>query len=168
MSVRFQETARHGVTVGHSRWGQGPDSEPAAAPRWRGGGSWPQQAARFGNKRSPTAHRGLESTSFGPLGPGPGSGPGAFVRLPSRVGVVLVSEDGACGPARGPWTNLGRLPLRVFSIGKYAFQKKEDGAGRMRGLACGSAGILFRSRKLVPNRVLIEYPQIARLQGTES
>ena len=28
------------------------------------------------------------------------------------------------GPARGPWTNLGRLPLRVFSIGKYAFQKK--------------------------------------------
>jgi hypothetical protein len=27
------------------------------------------------------------------------------------------------GPARGPWTNLGRLPLRVFSIGKYAFQK---------------------------------------------
>ena len=29
------------------------------------------------------------------------------------------------GPARGPWTNLGRLPLRVFSIGKYAFQKKK-------------------------------------------
>jgi hypothetical protein len=28
------------------------------------------------------------------------------------------------GPARGPWTNLGHLPLRVFSIGKYAFQKK--------------------------------------------
>ncbi len=28
------------------------------------------------------------------------------------------------GPARGLWTNLGRLPLRVFSIGKYAFQKK--------------------------------------------
>ncbi len=28
------------------------------------------------------------------------------------------------GPARGPWTNVGRLPLRVFSIGKYAFQKK--------------------------------------------
>ena len=28
-------------------------------------------------------------------------------------------------PARGPWTNLGRLPLRVFSIGKYAFQKKK-------------------------------------------
>jgi hypothetical protein len=30
------------------------------------------------------------------------------------------------GPARGPWTNLGRLPLRVFSIrvGKYAFQKR--------------------------------------------
>ncbi len=26
-------------------------------------------------------------------------------------------------PARGPWTNLGRLPLRVFSIGKYAFQR---------------------------------------------
>ena len=31
-------------------------------------------------------------------------------------------------PARGPWTNLGRLPLRVFSIGKYAFQKKANGA----------------------------------------
>jgi hypothetical protein len=28
------------------------------------------------------------------------------------------------GPARGLWTSLGRLPLRVFSIGKYAFQKK--------------------------------------------
>jgi hypothetical protein len=28
------------------------------------------------------------------------------------------------GPARGLWTNLGRLPLGVFSIGKYAFQKK--------------------------------------------
>ncbi len=27
-------------------------------------------------------------------------------------------------PARGLWTSLGRLPLRVFSIGKYAFQKK--------------------------------------------
>jgi hypothetical protein len=27
------------------------------------------------------------------------------------------------GLARGLWTNLGRLPLRVFSIGKYAFQK---------------------------------------------
>ncbi len=27
------------------------------------------------------------------------------------------------GPARGPWTNLGRLPLRVFSIGNYAFLK---------------------------------------------
>ena len=30
------------------------------------------------------------------------------------------------GPARGPWTNLGRLPLRVLSIGKYALQKKVD------------------------------------------
>jgi hypothetical protein len=33
------------------------------------------------------------------------------------------------GPARGLcqtlWTNLGRLPLRVFSIGKYALQKKD-------------------------------------------
>ena len=28
------------------------------------------------------------------------------------------------GPARGPWTNLGRLPLRVFSIGKYMLSKK--------------------------------------------
>ena len=30
------------------------------------------------------------------------------------------------GPARGLWASLpvGRLPLRVFSIGKYAFQKK--------------------------------------------
>ena len=27
-------------------------------------------------------------------------------------------------PARGLWTSLGRLPLRVFSIGNYAFQKK--------------------------------------------
>ncbi len=27
------------------------------------------------------------------------------------------------GPARGKWINLGRLPLRVFSIGKNAFQK---------------------------------------------
>ncbi len=30
----------------------------------------------------------------------------------------------ARGPARGQWTNLGRLPLGVFSIGKYAFLKK--------------------------------------------
>ena len=67
MSVRFQETARHGV-MGHSRWGQGP--EPAAAPRWRGGGSWPQQAARFGNPRSPTA-QGWRAPA---LGPGPGGG----------------------------------------------------------------------------------------------
>ncbi len=28
-------------------------------------------------------------------------------------------------PARGLWTSLGRLPLRVFSVGKYAFQKKD-------------------------------------------
>ena len=34
------------------------------------------------------------------------------------------------GPARGPWTNLGRLPLGVFSVGKYAFQKKFDWARR--------------------------------------
>ena len=32
------------------------------------------------------------------------------------------------GPARGPWTILGRLPLRVFSVGKYAFQKKASSA----------------------------------------
>ncbi len=28
------------------------------------------------------------------------------------------------GPAGGPWAILGRLPLRVFSIGKYASHKK--------------------------------------------
>ncbi len=39
-----------------------------------------------------------------------------------RVRVYLASLG--VGPARGPWTNLGRLPLRVFSIGKYASQKK--------------------------------------------
>jgi hypothetical protein len=32
--------------------------------------------------------------------------------------------DKATEPARGLWTSLGRLPLGVFSIGKYAFQKK--------------------------------------------
>ncbi len=44
------------------------------------------------------------------------------------------------GPARGPWTNLGRLPLRVFSIGKYAFQKKEAWATvrAIRGTVTGS------------------------------
>jgi hypothetical protein len=33
-------------------------------------------------------------------------------------------------PARGLWTSLcpSRLPLRVFSIGKYAFQKKKTGS----------------------------------------
>ncbi len=49
------------------------------------------------------------------------------LRLPSRFGTdlgrfVIVSVLG--GPAGGPWTNLGRLPLKVLSIGKYAFQKK--------------------------------------------
>jgi hypothetical protein len=36
------------------------------------------------------------------------------------------------GPARGPWTNLGRLPLRVFSIGKHAFQKKAESQSESR------------------------------------
>ncbi len=40
--------------------------------------------------------------------------------------MIFLAPLGA-GPARGLWTNLGRLPLRVtasvFSIGKYAFQK---------------------------------------------
>ncbi len=39
-------------------------------------------------------------------------------------GVTDGGGDVCFGPARGLWTNLGRLPLRVFSIGKYAFQKK--------------------------------------------
>ncbi len=45
------------------------------------------------------------------------------------------------GPARGPWTNLGRLPLRVFSIGKYAFQKKrrQEGAGNRGSAATRTA-----------------------------
>jgi hypothetical protein len=38
--------------------------------------------------------------------------------------VVRALGTNVLGPARGPWANLGRLPLRVFSIGKYAFQKK--------------------------------------------
>ncbi len=46
---------------------------------------------------------------------------------------MLLPERQGVEPARGLWTNLGRLPLRVFSIGKYAFQKKcrsgTDGCG---------------------------------------
>ncbi len=59
------------------------------------------------------------------------------------------------GPARGPWTNLGRLPLRVFSIGKYAFQKK--GASRPSlpvAKLCYSLRVLFKlaaSRRLSPS-----------------
>ena len=49
------------------------------------------------------------------------------------VTAVGIPQDNRClrrwalgvGPARGLWTKLGRLPLRVFSIGKYAFQKKQ-------------------------------------------
>ena len=54
-------------------------------------------------------------------GPSTPPGPGSFKSL----------SLGA-GPARGPWTNLGRLPLlaRVFSIGKYAFRRSLSTATR--------------------------------------
>jgi hypothetical protein len=67
--------------------------------------------------------------------PIPGSHRG-FRALP-RAGSPAGSATGSgwtwgVGPARGQWTNLGRLPLRVLSIGKYAFQKKPV-AGRPHG-----------------------------------
>ncbi len=37
---------------------------------------------------------------------------------------LIFSAPLGAEPARGLWTSLGRLPLRVSSIGKYAFQKK--------------------------------------------
>jgi hypothetical protein len=42
-----------------------------------------------------------------------------------RRGSSGVDVASGAGPARGPWTNLGRLPVRVFSVGKYAFPKKQ-------------------------------------------
>jgi hypothetical protein len=44
-----------------------------------------------------------------------------------------LESAGGVGPARGPWTNLGRLPFKVLSIGKYAFQKKESAGAEVAG-----------------------------------
>jgi hypothetical protein len=52
------------------------------------------------------------------------------------------------GPARGPWTNLGRLPLRVFSIGKYAFQKKGHFAPMMPDGTASSSRLAAMPRAL--------------------
>jgi hypothetical protein len=79
-----------------------------------------------------------EPAGQGPRGPGGFNGSGSrgvaarAVTVDRRAPVAIsqlrtqlkLSAD-SLGPARGLWTNLGRLPLRVFSIGKYAFQKKE-------------------------------------------
>ncbi len=58
--------------------------------------------------------------------------------------LVPVAPHGI-GPARGPWTNLGRLPLRVFSIGKCAFQKSTTRCRprrRVRVVACSESPAL--------------------------
>ncbi len=57
---------------------------------------------------------------------------------PQAAGVLtycMGGREAAAGPARGPWTNLGRLPLRVFSIGKYAFHREAAAADRDSQLA---------------------------------
>ncbi len=69
----------------------------------------------------------------GPHGLPSNTGLRRLIRHDSFSGSIFIDQGPlnetrplGAGPARGPWTNLGRLPLRVFSIGKYAFQKKRD------------------------------------------
>ena len=97
--------------MGHSRWGQGP--EPAAAPRWRGGGLWPQQVA--------WATRG---------------------RPPPRVGEhQLWARAPAAGFRPAPEPSRGRS-FRGWRLGQRAIPPPIR-AGRMRGLACGSTGVFY-------------------------
>ena len=62
------------------------------------------------------------------------------------------------GPARGPWTNLGRLPLRVFSIGKYASPKKIRQLYRRRVTPFPRSQIWPFRLQIWTEGVLVEHP----------
>jgi hypothetical protein len=87
-------------------------------------------------RKSRTVGRMTTSLSQGPMRPWRWVRSGAWIRLghcrPADESGNTYIIVAICGfsrfvvePARGLWTNLGRLPLRVFSIGKYAFQKNK-------------------------------------------
>jgi hypothetical protein len=98
-------------SMGHS-----PDSDPGprppAAPPGEPAGQGPGQGGFNGSGSRGVAARAVTVDRRAPV---------AISQLRTQL---KLSAD-SLGPARGLWTNLGRLPLRVFSIGKYAFQKKE-------------------------------------------
>jgi hypothetical protein len=80
--------------------------------------------------------------------------PGTALQLSCYGHGMMCAQSGHLGvrPARGPWTNLGRLPLRVFSIGKYAFQKKRASRSPEERQCCGTVTCQCQC----PSRVRIE------------